>query len=69
MLRRSAKHWFYLIYFWILGIVALHFILNFGLTFSNDDGCYRAYTSSSGTLSPTVQAYFNPLQAQCQTLS
>jgi hypothetical protein len=34
-MRRSPKNWFYLVYFWILGVVALHFILNLGLSFTN----------------------------------
>lgn len=68
MQKRSPKQWFYLIYFWVLGLVALHFILNLGLSFTDLNGCYRAYTSTSGTLSPSVKAYFDPLQIQCQTL-
>ena len=61
-MRRSPKSWFYLIYFSILGVIALHFILNLGLSFTNSEGCYRSYTASSGPLSATVMAYFNPLQ-------
>lgn len=68
MMQRSPKQWFYLIYFWVLGLVAVHFILNLGLSFANLNGCYRSYTSSSGILTPAVLAYFDPLQAQCQIL-
>jgi len=68
MLRRSPKQWFYLIYFWILGLVALHFILNLGLSFTDLNGCYRTYTSTSGTLLSSVSNYFDPLQSQCQNL-
>ena len=68
MIKRSPKQWFYLIYFWVLGLVAVHFMLNLGLSFTNLNGCYRSYTSSSGTLTSTVLAYFDPLQSQCQTL-
>jgi hypothetical protein len=68
MQKRSPKQWFYLIYFWVLGLIALHFILNLGLSFVDLGGCYRAYTNSSGILQPNVVAYFDPLQSQCQTL-
>ena len=68
MLNRSPKQWFYLIYFWVLGLVALHFILNLGLSFTDLNGCYRAYTPTSGVLQPAATAYFDPLQTQCQTL-
>jgi hypothetical protein len=68
MFKRSPKQWFYLLYFLTLAIVALHFILNLGLTFTNPAGCYRAYTASSGTLASNVQAFYNPLQSQCQAL-
>lgn len=69
MLKKSPKQWFYLIYFWVLGIIAVHFILNLGLSFTNDSGCYRAYTASSGTLSDPVKKYYDSYQAQCQVLS
>ena len=69
MLSRSPKQWFYLLYFWVLGIVAVHFILNLGLSFTSSSGCYRSYTAGSGTLSPSVQSYYDGLQGQCQVLS
>ena len=68
MLKKSPKQWFYVAYFWVLGIIALHFILNLGLSFANDSGCYRAYTAASGTLSPEVKAYYDNYQARCQVL-
>ena len=68
MLKKSPKQWFYVAYFWVLGIIAVHFILNLGLSFANDSGCYRAYTAASGTLSPEVKAYYDNYQARCQVL-
>lgn len=68
MIKRSPKQWFYLVYFWILGLIALHFILNLGLSFTDLNGCYRSYTSTSGTLQASVATYFDSLQSQCQTL-
>ena len=68
MTERSPKQWFYLIYFWVLGLIALHFILNLGLSFASNQGCYRFYTGSSGNLTTVVTSYFDPLQVQCQVL-
>ena len=68
MSERSPKQWFYLVYFWVLGLIALHFILHLRLSFANLKGCYRSYTSFSGTLNGPILAYFDPLQVQCQTL-
>lgn len=50
MLAKSPRYFFYLIYFTILIIVAVHFILNLGLSFTDSDGCYRQYMPSSGNL-------------------
>lgn len=68
MQSRSPKQTFYLVLFAILILIATHFILNLGLSFTNASGCYRAYTPSSGTLTPTVQTYYDALQSQCQQL-
>ena len=68
MSERSPKQWFYLVYFWVLGLIALHFILHLGLSFADLNGCYRSYKPSSGTLNGPILAYFDPLQVQCQTL-
>ena len=61
MIKRSPKQWFYLVYFWILGLIAIHFMLHLGLSFANLNGCYRSYTPTSGILTPVVLAYFDPL--------
>ena len=54
MFAKSPKYFFYFIYFAILSIVAIHFILNLGLSYTDINGCYRAYTLTSGTLLPST---------------
>lgn len=69
MFSKSPKHIFYAIYFAVLIIVGVHFILNLGLSFTGSTGCYRAYTPAAGNLTLLTKSYFDPLQAQCQTLT
>jgi hypothetical protein len=69
MLAKSPKYFFYLIYFSILILVSVHFMMNFGLSYVNVNGCYRSYTSQSGQLSNGVKTYYDALQANCQSLT
>jgi hypothetical protein len=69
MLAKSPKYVFYLIYFSVLVIVAVHFILNLGLSYTDSNGCYRAYTPAAGNLTQGTKSFFDPLQAQCQVLT
>jgi hypothetical protein len=69
MLAKSPKYIFYLIYFSLLVVVAVHFILNLGLSYTDANACYRAYTPSAGNLTKTTKAFFDPLQSKCQVLT
>lgn len=69
MFSKSPKYIFYLIYFAVLVVLAVHFIMNLGLSYTDANGCYRAYTSAAGNLTATTKSYFDPLQAQCQVLA
>ncbi len=69
MLAKSPRYFFYLIYFSLLAVVAVHFILNLGLSYTDSNGCYRQYTPATGNLTQTTKAFFDPLQTKCQVLS
>lgn len=69
MFAKSPKYFFYFIYFAILSIVAIHFILNLGLSYTDINGCYRAYTLTSGTLLPSTKTFYDAIQQQCQHLT
>lgn len=69
MLSKSPKYILYAAYFAILIIVAVHFILNLGLSFTDSNGCFRAYTPATGNLTQVTKSYFDPLQAKCQVLT
>lgn len=62
----SPKYTCYLIYFSVLIIITLLIIMEMGLSYVNEKGCYRAYTLSSGILSNVYQNLYNPIQSQCQ---
>jgi hypothetical protein len=62
----SPKYTCYLIYFSVLTIITLLIIMEAGLSYVNEKGCYRSYTFNSGILSEVYQNLYNPIQAQCQ---
>lgn len=67
MISKSPKYIFYFVYFALLIIIAVHFILNLGLSMTDSNGCYRSY--NAGNFTQTVKSFFDPLQDKCQTLS
>lgn len=40
-----------------------------GLSYVNQNYCYRAYLSASGNLTTLYADLYNPVQAQCQVLT
>ena len=62
----TSKYTCYLIYFSVLIIITLLIIMEMGLSYVNEKGCYREYTLSSGILSNVYQNLYNPIQSQCQ---
>lgn len=69
MLSKSPKYILYAVYFAVLIIVAIHFILNLGLSLTDSNGCFRTYTPITGNLTQVTKSYFDPLQSKCQVLT
>jgi len=47
---KSPKYCLHFIIFAILTVVAVHFIMEAGLSYVNQDYCYRFYLNTTGTL-------------------
>ena len=62
----SPKYTCYLVYFSVLILIALLIIMETGLSYVSDKGCYRIYASQSGTLTSPYINLYDPLQASCQ---
>ena len=69
MFNKSPKFIFYFLYFAALTLITIHFILNLGLSYTDENGCYRAYMSSAANLTTIAKTYFDSLQNQCQKLT
>ena len=69
MLNKSTKFIFYFAYFAVLVLITIHFILDLGLSYTDENGCYRSYMSRSANLTTNAKIYFDALQSQCHTLT
>lgn len=66
---KSPKYCLQYLYFAFLTIIAVHFIMESGLSYVNDNYCYRVYLVTSGNLTNQYSDLYNPVQSQCQVLT
>ncbi len=68
-IANSPKYTCYLIYFSVLILITLLVIMETGLSYTSEKGCYRVYTNNSGTLTNVYQNLYEPIQTTCQKLT
>lgn len=63
---QSPKYCIQFIYFAVLTIIAVHMVMETGLSYVNQDYCYRFYLDTSGNLTGPYKSMYDAIQPTCQ---